>query len=168
MKKQLVSIALCLAIVITVLSGTAAYAAGGAGASMSNFQSVAVYENGTFADVGAGAWYAPYVRKAYELGIMDGKGGGTFDPEGNIRVSEAIKMACVVHNIYNGGAAVFARNAQPWYRPYVDYARENGLLGNADSGEYDAYIERGGQGLLYQPRPARKASGGDHNVETCR
>ncbi len=143
MKKKLISTALCLAIVMTVCSGAAVYAAGGDGASVSNFKTAAVYKKGTFADVGAGAWYDAYVQKAYELGIMNGKGSGIFEPEGNIRVGEAIKMACVVHNIYHGGTAVFAQGAQPWYRPYVDYAQENGLLGNVDGGAYDAYIDRG-------------------------
>ena len=134
--------ALGMVLALTMLWGTTALAVGGTGASVANFKAVAAYGSATFKDVGAGAWYDSYIREAYELGIMNGKGGGVFEPNGNIRVCEAIKMACVVHNIYNGGTAVFAQNAQPWYQPYVDYANENDILGNLGIGDFNAYIDR--------------------------
>jgi hypothetical protein len=110
--------------------------------SMSNFMVRASYGTNTFTDVASKEWYASSVKKAFELGIMNGKGAGIFEPTGNIRVSEAIKMACVVHNIYNGSTTVFTQDAQPWYQPYVDYAKANGILGNVAIGDYNAYISR--------------------------
>ena len=42
-----------------------------------------------FSDVGANAWYAPYVGTAYENGIIRGVGEGRFNPGGTITVREA-------------------------------------------------------------------------------
>lgn len=110
--------------------------------SMSNFTARASYGTNTFTDVASKEWYASSVKKAFELGIMSGKGAGIFEPMGNIRVSEAIKMACVVHSIYNGGTTAFPQDAQPWYQPYVDYAKANSILGNVAIGDYNSYISR--------------------------
>ena len=37
-----------------------------------------------FRDVPEDAWYAPYVNEMAEQGILNGRGDGTFDPNGNI------------------------------------------------------------------------------------
>lgn len=142
MKKRLIGFVLILAVTITALPGTPALAANASSASMSNFKNTVTYSSNTFTDVGSGKWYNSAVQTAVELGIMNGKGGGIFEPDGNIRVCEAIKMACVVHNIYNGGTAVFEHDAQPWYQPYVDYAMDNHILGNVAIGDYNSYINR--------------------------
>jgi hypothetical protein len=45
-----------------------------------------------FADVSAGAWYAPYVGAAYTYGIVNGKSAAKFDPNGTITQQEAAAM----------------------------------------------------------------------------
>ena len=47
---------------------------------------------GTFQDVSADAWYAPYVDTAAAYGIVNGVGGGKFQPDGTITVQEAAAM----------------------------------------------------------------------------
>lgn len=47
-----------------------------------------------FADVEPGAWYADAVEKAAELGIVEGIGGGKFEPERAVTRAEAAAM-CV-------------------------------------------------------------------------
>ena len=47
-----------------------------------------------FADVDPGAWYADAVEKAAELGIVEGIGGGKFEPERAVTRAEAAAM-CV-------------------------------------------------------------------------
>ena len=117
--------------------------------SMSNFTAKSVYRVGTFSDIGTGAWYDSYVKKVFELGIMNGKGGDVFDPAGNIRISEALKMACVVHNIYNGSTAVFDQNAQPWYQPYVQYAINNSIVKQNYFHDYNAFATRANMTMLF-------------------
>ena len=65
------------------------------------FEKVNTY-NGNFSDVADNAWYAENVKTAYELGFMNGKSEGKFDPNGNVTVVEAITMASRLHAIYNG------------------------------------------------------------------
>lgn len=45
---------------------------------------------GHFSDVLAGAWYAPMVERAYELGIARGYPDGTFRPDGTLTRQEAV------------------------------------------------------------------------------
>ena len=46
----------------------------------------------TFADVPADAWYAGAVHKARELGIVEGVGGGLFEPDRAVTRAEAAAM----------------------------------------------------------------------------
>lgn len=65
------------------------------------FEKVNTYNN-NFSDVAASSWYAENVKSAYELGFMNGKSEGKFDPNGNVTVAEGITMAARVNAIYNG------------------------------------------------------------------
>ena len=120
---------------------------------------IAAYSPGMFNDIDEGQWYgannSAVVKAAYELQIMSGKGAGVFDPEGPITRAEAVKMAAVVHEIYNGGdASVFGQGAQsPWYQEYVDYATSRGLIGDApfdeQPGEFDAPATRAEMAYIF-------------------
>ena len=70
----------------------------GAGAA---FEKVNTY-NSNFSDVAETSWYAKDVKTAYELGFMNGKSEGKFDPSGNVTVAEGITMISRLHAIYNG------------------------------------------------------------------
>ena len=45
------------------------------------FAKTNTYTDGQFTDVPAAEWYAKEVASTYELGLMNGIGGGLFDPE---------------------------------------------------------------------------------------
>ena len=83
-------IILCLA--LAVILSLSAFAA---------FEKTATYNN-NFNDVPEQSWYAANVKTAFELGFMNGKSEGMFDPAGNVTVAEGITMASRVHAIYNG------------------------------------------------------------------
>jgi len=110
-----------MAVCLIVLFAVPAIAA----ASLSNFQKVRAYQN-EFTDVPAGEWYFSGVSSVYERGIMDGKAPGVFDPMGMLTVAETIKLAACLHKGYMTGETDFEPGT-PWYAPYVDYCRENGL-----------------------------------------
>ena len=44
------------------------------------FEKTVTYAEGTFKDIPSGAWYAQEVKNTYELGLMNGTGGGLFAP----------------------------------------------------------------------------------------
>ena len=64
------------------------------------FEKVNTY-SGNFSDVKETNWFYDNVKTAYELGFMNGKAEGKFDPNGNVTVAEGITMASRLHAIYN-------------------------------------------------------------------
>ena len=48
-----------------------------------------------FTDVAADHWATGYINLASQQGIVNGKGNGIFDPEGNVTFAEAVKMLVV-------------------------------------------------------------------------
>ena len=95
--------------------------------SLSNFKNTNQYQSGKFTDIADSAWYAESVKTAYELGIVNGNSDTTFNPNGNILISETIAIASRIHSIYNTGKAEF-ETSTPWYQTYVDYAKENKII----------------------------------------
>ena len=94
---------------------------------LDNFRTPArTYRPGQFPDVALAGWYTPYVASVYEMGLMQGNSIGAFCPGGNITVAETLTLAARLHSLYHNGSAGFEQGT-PWYRVYVDYARENGL-----------------------------------------
>ena len=113
----------------------------------------AEYTANMFLDVEEDMWYGKnnqaVVMRAYELGIMAGKGNGVFDPSGNILLSEALKMACVVHHIYNGGNGVFTQG-EPWYQVYIDYATRNGIIRSNDFADFTKPATRAEMAYIFR------------------
>lgn len=85
-----------------------------------------------FADVDNLAWYAPYVKKAYQQGFINGYPDGTFKPEQTINKVEALKIIAKVQTW-----KIFpVKNFHPftdtpgnaWYTPYISFAKANNYL----------------------------------------
>ena len=53
-----------------------------------------------------------------------------------LRLSEAVRMAAVLHSIYRGGSGKFPQET-PWYAPYVQYAVMNGIVRSGEFGDWD-------------------------------
>lgn len=101
-----------------------------------------------FRDVAETNWYSESIQQAVELGLMNGMGDGTFLPEEDLRICEAIKMAAVVHDLYHGGDGSF-ESSLPWYQVYVDYAIEQCILFPGDFSDYTAYATRGDMAHIF-------------------
>ncbi len=106
-----------LAVITAILLATSANAA---------FTKTNTYQDGTFSDVPASKWYSSEVGGAYELGLMNGVGGGLFNPDGSFTVAEAITLASRARAVYN--RETIEPSGEPWYAPYVDYAKKNGII----------------------------------------
>ena len=136
----LTALLICVSLTVPSLAG------GDGAGTLDHFSSRASYTTGQFSDVDETSWYGTenqaVVQTACELGIMNGMGDGTFLPDDSIRLSEAIKMATVVHNIYYGGSGQFDVSGDPWYADCVDYAIEEGMIAADDFSDYTAYATR--------------------------
>ena len=96
-----------------------------------------------FRDVSSDAWYFENVKSACEYGLMVGKDGGSFDPEGNITLAEVITVAARLHRVLTGEKGDF-EVSDPWYSVYLRYARDNGFTGGysfswEENGKPDGY-----------------------------
>lgn len=83
-----------------------------------------------FSDVPVSHWAVGYVAKATELGIINGKGDGTFAPAEEVTSEQAVKMLiCAV------GFEDEAVDAGGWPDGYMSVARDFGYLdGIAETG----------------------------------
>ena len=131
--KKLIAFMLSIAVLAALCAP--AHASG-----LDNFQKVNSYVEGQFTDVSAANWFAENVKAAYEYGIMTGSSDSFFNASGDLTVAETIVMACRLHSIYHGSSASF-EGGSPWYQPYVDYARKQGIL-KGEYGNYSAAVSR--------------------------
>ncbi len=140
MKKIIISF-VCVAVLV---AGTAtAFANTG----MINFKKSQTYAGNS--DVAANAWYQPYVKSAFEYDLVEGYEDGSFRPEGNITLAEAITVSARMYSIYASATADFDTSCSPWYKEIVNYAHRKDIIGKttfADS-----------LGSVDYTRPATKA-----------
>ena len=103
--------------------------------SLDNFKRSRTYTDGLFSDVNPKGWYFENVAAAYEFALMEGMGDGTFGVGARLKLSEALALACRMHNIYYGGSGRFDQTKDAnWYTVYEDYAVKYGII---RKGEFD-------------------------------
>lgn len=86
-----------------------------------------------FPDVNESDWFAPYVTKAKEIGIISGNGSdGTFTPNRQVNLAEFLKMLILTNEL---DATQFAEeqlfdylDTNAWYNQYINFAAKAGLL----------------------------------------
>ncbi|NCC87996.1 MAG: hypothetical protein EOM05_09035, partial [Clostridia bacterium] len=134
--KRFISIVFALALVLSI--GQYAFATN---PSLSNFKKNNQYEAGTFKDIDGNAWYADYVRIAYEMGLVNGNSETSFNPTGNMTIAEAITLASRLNSYYYNGSAEFTQGT-PWYQVYVDYAVNAGIVAKGQFKNYNSLATR--------------------------
>lgn len=81
-----------------------------------------------FTDVSVNSWYYASVRSAWENDLINGVSAYKFEPDGQLTVAQAIKLAAALHQMQTSGS-VTLKNGQPWYSTYLSYAVRNGIVG---------------------------------------
>ncbi|MBI4234766.1 septal ring lytic transglycosylase RlpA family protein [Candidatus Peregrinibacteria bacterium] len=85
-----------------------------------------------FTDTPENAWYLPYLAAAKEKGIIEGYDDGSFRPEQNINLVEALKIYLssfdniIFPNLNNYIFLDTPENA--WFTPYTAYSAQRGML----------------------------------------
>lgn len=123
-----------------------------------------------FPDIDYGEWYAPYVKKAFAEGWINGYPDGTFKPDQTINKVEALKILGKAQNWpiesidpqdYND----LYEDIDPsqWYAPYVTYAKQNKYLEETGSlFSPEALMKRGGiSEVIYQTIISKETKGTD-------
>ena len=80
----------------------------------------------SFSDIPDDAWYKNYACVAKGFGIVDGYVDGSFKPEQQINVAEALKITLKTFGIQTREA----NSGEAWYAPFVEYAQDNGYYLN--------------------------------------
>ncbi len=90
-----------------------------------------------FYDIPGSAWYAPYISDLKERGLINGKSATIFDPDGKITRAEFAKILALSSGEDMGDydhASQFTDVGDKWYRPYINWAYENGVVTGKGSG----------------------------------
>lgn len=86
-----------------------------------------------FTDVTTLDWFYNDVVTAVEKGLVNGKTTTTYEPQGQLMLSEAVKLAACLHQLYYLGAVSLVPSTEGmWYTSYVNYAVQNGILSTTE------------------------------------
>jgi hypothetical protein len=95
----------------------------------------------SFPDVKSTDWFAPFVLRAKEIGIVNGNQDGTFAPNRQVNLSEFLKMMLYANgaNLSNLDLKNVANNVKEtdWYAPFVAYSLSVGIITKDSSGNVD-------------------------------
>ena len=146
--KKFLTFILALVLILSIVPLTPASASTTQN-NLQNFTRGRTYTNNTFRDVN-NEWFASYVKNAYEYGIMGGVGGDRFNPQGTLTGAEAITIAVRMHSVYKYGQTAGAeaideyiqKSQSPWYAGYVQYAKDERLIGNEFDSKMNSPITR--------------------------
>lgn len=135
MKKRAISFVMIFILAVSILPIFAS-----AAGSLTSFVKTKTYTAGLFSDV-ADEWFASEVQASYEYSLVDGTSPTTFSPLKKLTISEAVKLAACLNDIYNNGTPTLKKGEVVWYQPYVDYALTHGII-KAPFPDYAAYATR--------------------------
>jgi len=99
-----------------------------------------------FSDVKSSDWFYNDVKSAFETGLINGKGVGTYKPNDNLTYAEAIKLAACMHQLYTTGE-ITLENGNPWYQTYAEYCLDNGIVDR--DYDYNAKATRYGYAFIF-------------------
>ncbi len=82
-----------------------------------------------FDDVSSQDWFYNDLMFAVDNGLVNGKTATTYQPNADLTIAEAVKLAAGLHQLNAEGqiSLVSAANGA-WYQPFVDYAYQHGII----------------------------------------
>ncbi len=90
-----------------------------------------------FTDVREGDESYDAVKALYEAGVMEGVGGGRFDPEGTVTRAQAVTVLARLSGAGSAGSDAFSDvEAGSWYSGFVGWAVENGIVEGDGQGHF--------------------------------
>ena len=99
-----------------------------------------------FHDVAETDWFEPYVRTAYENGIVAGKPGNVYEPNSSLTHAEILVMVANLHSLQKGDKYDFAAHKTAgahWCGAYLDYCKAEGVTDSRFDAVLDETVTRG-------------------------
>lgn len=118
---------------VTFLTDGSAALDGGAAVGTSGGQSPA------FSDVPESYWAYAYITRLSSLGLVNGVGNGSFNPDANITRGDFVTLLGRLQGIDTTqyvGTAFTDVSATAYYAPYVKWAGDNGLVNGYGNGTF--------------------------------
>lgn len=140
---RLIGWGLTAAMAVSLIPGASA------ASGMANFQKQREYPG--FSDVPSTQWYAKEVQQAYELGLVNGTGNGTYQPDGDVSIAEAITIAAQLNATYSGER--WAPGGTPWYNNAVNRLIQKGIIERGTFSDYTAKATRGDLARIFSCLP---------------
>lgn len=121
-----------------------------------------------FPDVNPGEWFAPYIAKAKQLGIVKGNPDGTYRPWTGVSKAEFMKMLLAANGVdlskHQNLTQAVATDvpADAWFAPYFSYSKTAGITTPAQDGSLNPgkQLSRG-EVAAFMARLIRLKQGGD-------
>lgn len=94
----------------------------------------------TFKDVSAQAWFYDDLRYCVRAGLLNGVSKKEFEPNNELTVAQAITLTARMHQLHETEEITLKnqRFGRKWYKPYVKYALEEGLIAES----YQSYSRK--------------------------
>ena len=102
-----------------------------------------------FSDVKVNSWFNEVVGNCYHYGLMVGTSETTFNPSGNITRAEVITSAVRIYCLTNPDENKPVMTASPWYKGYVDYAIQKGIIKANDFDNYTVPATRAEMAYIF-------------------
>lgn len=91
----------------------------------------------SFSDVPGNEWYAPYVQYAYDNGLMNGVGGGRFDPQGSTTRAMVVTILYRISGSPSTSAYSFGDVPQgQWYSDPISWAANHHVVNGIGGGNF--------------------------------
>lgn len=77
-----------------------------------------------FQDINPNEWYVPFVQRAFDAGMIEGKGDGIFDPMGSVSLAE---LSVMLSKAYHGTALTENRatyTGDDWSAPFLQTVKQ--------------------------------------------
>lgn len=96
-----------------------------------------------FPDVKMDDWHYPYIKKAKEMGIVEGYEDGNFKPYKTQNIAETLKIILLtsnvdIENITTEESMYPDTTSDLWYAPYALYAEQKNLITPQADGHFNA------------------------------
>jgi hypothetical protein len=114
-----------MALIILLLVFTAVCVEAADASENQEFHNILIEES--FSDISPDDDNYRFICAVYECGLMNGKGGGIFDPDGSLTAAELITLAARLHVFFYNTTYVFEKT-DIWYETYMDYCISNDIL----------------------------------------
>lgn len=97
-----------------------------------------INEKASFADVSGKDWYDRWVNLAYSMGMMEGTGGGKFEPKKELTVAETLRLAaCLESRAIQDDFHLQSVSGALWYSSSVTYCEAVGIIAYGEYGKDD-------------------------------